>query len=246
MGVVRLAARSLAAGAGLAAASYGAYVAVTWLRFGRRARPADHADSDSLLDRFIPAYDVAERHHVRIAAPADIVLAVAGEIDFRESRMIRGIFRAREWILGSRAETRDLPRPLLSEARALGWGVLAEIPQREIVLGAVTQPWLADVVFQSLPPDRFADFDEPGYVKIAWTLRADPVGPAESVFSTETRVATTDPTARAAFRRYWSVFSPGILLIRTLLLRLVKAKAEQRIRAGYYAAGGRRLISSPP
>jgi hypothetical protein len=34
----------------------------------------------------------------------------------------------------------------------------------------------------------------------------------------ETRVATTDAAAGAKFRRYWSCFSPGIVLIRWLLL----------------------------
>ena len=59
--------------------------------------------------------------------------------------------------------------------RAMGWGVLAEIPGREIVMGAVTQPWEADVVFRPLPSAEFAAFAEPGFVKIVWTLRADPV-----------------------------------------------------------------------
>ena len=94
---------------------------------------------------------------------------------------------------------------------ALGWGVLAEIPGREIVVGAVTRPWMAQVVFRALPPDEFARFHEPGYVKIVWTLRADPIGADESVFRTETRAAATDPSARIKFRRYWSFFSPGIV-----------------------------------
>lgn len=34
------------------------------------------------------------------------------------------------------------------------------------------------------------------------------------MFRTETRVATTDPASRRRFRRYWTVFSAGILLIR--------------------------------
>jgi len=59
-------------------------------------------------------------------------------------------------------------------------------------------------------------------------MRADPIGPAESVFRTETRVATTDPVERWKFRRYWSVFSPGIVLIRQVSLWLVKERAERR------------------
>ena len=97
-------------------------------------------------------------------------------------------------------------------------------------MGAVTQPWLADVIFQPLPPEQFAQFNEPGYVKIAWTLRADRAGATRSVFRTETRVVATDPAARTKFRRYWSFASPGIVLIRWLMLRPVKAAAEARAR----------------
>ena len=55
-------------------------------------------------------------------------------------------------------------------------------------------------------------------------------GAAESIFRTETRVMTTDPAARAKFRRYWSFPSPGIILIRWVSLRPLKAEAERRAR----------------
>jgi len=110
----------------------------------------------------------------------------------------------------------------------MGWGILAEIPNREIALGAVTKPWEANVVFRSIPAEDFASFCEPGYVKIAWTISAESAGGAESVAWTETRVATTDAEARAKFRVYWSFLSPGILLIRWALLRQVRRDSERR------------------
>src|SRR5262249_23604677 len=118
----------------------------------------------------------------------------------------------------------------LALTKALGWGVLAEEPGREIVMGCVTQPWKASPTFRALPPDAFATSDDPDYVKIAWTLRVDPVAPGESIARTETRLIATDPRARAKFRWYWSVFSPGIVLIRHMALGLVKADAERRAR----------------
>ena len=111
-------------------------------------------------------------------------------------------------------------------------GVLADIPGREIVVGAVTKPWEANVTFHALRPDEFGAFHEPDYVKIVWTLRADPIGETESIFRTETRVMTTDPVARARFRRYWSFFSPGIVLIRWLSLEPVRKEAERQAREG--------------
>lgn len=225
---IRLAAQGLAAGIGLTAASYAAYVAVTWSRYGRVKRPSKPEDYDTLLDRFMPSYEVVERHKVRIAAPAEITLAAARDMDLQDSAIIRGVFRARELLLGSRPDEIAPPRGLLAQTKALGWRVLAEVPDREIVMGAVTQAWLANVLFRGLPPEEFAAFNEPGYVKIAWTLRADPIAAGESVFRTETRAITTDPTAREKFRWYWAKASPGIWLIRRMTLGPLKREAERR------------------
>lgn len=154
---IRFAARGLAA----AVASYATYVAVTWIRYGYVKRPANPEEKDSLLDRFMPTYEVVERHKVRVAAPAEITLSVACEQDLQDSAVIRGIFKARELILGSKPDDAVRPRGLLAQTKALGWGVLAEVPGREIVMGAVTQAWMANVVFRTLPPEEFATFQEP-------------------------------------------------------------------------------------
>jgi hypothetical protein len=227
---LRAGVRWLAAAAGVAAGAYAAYVGVAWCRYGRAALASTERYADPLLDRFIPVYEVREHHRIHVAAPAAITLAAARDMELFQSPVVLALVRCRELVLGAAPDTRPRPRGLLAEAQALGWGVLDERPGREIVVGAVTQPWKANVVFRALPPDAFAAFDEPGYVKIAWTLRADPVGVDESVFSTETRVVSTDPDARARFRRYWSLFSPGIILIRWVMLGPLRADAERRAR----------------
>ena len=224
---VRRTARWVAGAVGMAAAGYAAYAGTTWYRYGRPTR-ARREEVDPLLDRFMPEYDVAERHHVRVAAPPETTLSAAADTDLQQSPIVRAIFRTRELVLGAEPDTVLRPKGLLAQMKSLGWGVLAEEPGREIVVGAVTQPWLANVVFKALPPDRFKEFNEPDYVKIVWTLRADPAGASQSIFRTETRVATTDPTARRRFRWYWARFSAGIILIRWIMLRHLKMEAERR------------------
>jgi hypothetical protein len=214
---------------GLAAGVYATYAGVTWLRYGRPS-PARAENADPLLDHVMPVYDVAERHHIHVGAPAAITFAAACEQDLMAPPLVRAIFKMRETVLGSEPDAGSRPRGLLALTKSLGWGVLAEVPGREVVMGAVTQPWHANVVFRALPPDEFIAFNEPDYVKIVWTLRADPVGPHESVFRTETRVVTTDAAARAKFRRYWARFSPGIILIRWLSLGPTRRDAERRAR----------------
>jgi hypothetical protein len=218
--------RTIATGIGVTVATYAAFAAVTWLQYGEETRPAP-GEEDLLLDRFMPLYEVVERHHVHVAAPAAVTLAAAKEQDLLQSRLVRAIFKTREVVLGTAADEMAHPRALLPQMLGLGWAVLAEEPDREIVVGAVTRPWEAHVIFTPLPPEQFVAFTEPGFVKIAWTLRADSVD-GESIFRTETRALATDPVARARFRRYWSLVSPGVILIRRLSLTPLKKEAERR------------------
>lgn len=228
---------------GLATGAYATYAGATWLRYGRPA-PINAEDADPLLDDVMPVYDVAERHHIHVAAPADVTFAAACEQDLMALPVVRAIVKAREILLGGEPDTVARPRGLLALTTSIGWGVLAEAPGREIVMGAVTQPWNANVVFRPLPPDEFIAFHEPDYVKIAWTLRADATGRHESVFRTETRVVTTDAGARAKFRWYWARFSPGIVLIRWLSLGPIRRDAERRAQLGSVVRG-REVIRQP-
>jgi len=241
--LVRSTGRALAYGAGIAAGAYATYAATTWLRYGH-ARPAAGRDADPLLDRFMPVYEVAERHTAYVNAPPEITFAASCDVDLQRSRIIQAIFKGRELALGAQPEDTARPRGLVALTKSLGWGVLAEVPGREIVMGAVTKPWTANPVFRALPPDAFATFDEPDYVKIVWTLRADALKTGASLARTETRVLATDPAARRKFRRYWSIFSPGIVLIRRVALRLTKLDAERRARERRRTADRFELVSA--
>jgi hypothetical protein len=221
---------SLAAAAGLAGGAYATMAAFAWLAYGRPASPTP-AEADALLTEFIPDYEIVERHHVRVAAPADVVLRAAREQRLLEMPLVRAMVRARELALGAEPDHTPRPEALLAQTLALGWGLLAEVPGREIVVGAVTKPWEAQVTFHALPPETFAAFKAPGYVKIVWTLRADPEGDSASMFRTETRALATDPVARRRFRRYWAAVSPGVWLIRRLSLNPLRKAAESQVRA---------------
>jgi hypothetical protein len=228
--IARSAAKWSAVSVGVAAFSYALYAATTYFRYGR-PRKVRGSGADPLLDLFMPNYDVVDRHSLHIGAPADVVLTAATQTDMETCALTRAIFKGRELILGSSPDNGNRPRGLLAEVQSLGWRVLAELPGREIVVGAVTKPWEANPVFVGLAPDEFMKFQKPGYVKIAWTLRADAVGNSESVFRTETRAVATDPDARRKFRRYWAFLSPGIIAIRRIMLPAVKSQAERQWEA---------------
>ena len=219
-----------------------AWIAVAWARYGR---PPREAGLDPLLDRFLPAYEVADTHEIRVNAPAALAFAVAEGTGLQRSRLVRAIGRARERLMRVRGESAWPPGGIVAQMRGWGWAVLAEAPGREVVLGAVTQPWRGDVRFDALPTDEFLAFGEPGYVKIVTALSVEPLGAERSIFRVRTRVAATDPMARARFRRYWATFSPGIVLIRRAALRTVKRDAERRHRVGRAVARGGGVPATP-
>ncbi len=96
-GPTRVASRALAACAWLAAGAYVAYVVVAWRRHGHPPVPTS-GTADDRLDQFMPLYDVVERHHIRVAAPAHVTLAAAREMDISQAPIVRAIFKGREWL----------------------------------------------------------------------------------------------------------------------------------------------------
>jgi hypothetical protein len=197
------------------------------LLIGPRVKPA----GPSAIDAFIDQPDVSESHQTVVRAPADVVFDVAEHFDLLSIPAIKAIFGLRERVFRVQGKPRRGPIGIVAETKAMGWGVLAYRPGREIVMGAVTQPWLGDVKFRPVPSGEFRSFSEPDFVKIAWTLEAEPMAPAVTRFRTQTRVLATDRHARRKFRIYWMFAGFFIVLIRRIGNRAIRREAERRIRA---------------
>lgn len=190
-----------------------------------------------LLDRFIPDPDLRRRHKTLVRAPAALVFETARTFDLRSTPLVRAIFWLRAVILGAKAAAPDWSQGFIPVMLRMGWGVLAEEPNRWFVAGTVCRPWLADVVMRPIPPAQFAAYSEPDQVKIIWTIEAESLGEARSRFATETRAAGTDGEARAKFRSYYRRFGVGMVMIRWLLLPAVRREAERRWRAAARSRG---------
>lgn len=178
------------------------------------------------LDPFIPDPEVRERFATTVRAPAALVIEVARDFDMRSPLPIRAIFRLREILMRAPRGPRRA-RGLLEETTALGWGVLTERPDL-IVCGSACRPWRAEPGFRPIAAEGFAEWAEPGWVKIAWTLEAEELAPVRTRFHHETRAVATDLEARKRFRRYWRWARFGIVAIRMLWLPAVRRAAEKR------------------
>src|SRR5262245_34693887 len=89
----------LAAGFCVAASAYAAYVGATFIGYGK-PKPLGGKHDDDLLNRFMPVYDVVDRHAIHVRAPADVALSCATETDLESCTFVRGIFKAREMVFG--------------------------------------------------------------------------------------------------------------------------------------------------
>src|SRR4051812_36397240 len=109
---IRAGARWLAVALGIAVVGYATHVGVTWARYGDVAA-SDGEAADPLLDRFMPAYEIAERHQIRVAASEEITLDTARQLDLQAAPVVRTIIRAREVILRATPDHHPHPRGCL-------------------------------------------------------------------------------------------------------------------------------------
>ncbi len=168
----------------------------------------------SALDRVMPAWHFSERHAIDVDAPPERALAAACEVRLRDIPAAWALLIAR----GLATNVGD--RTFVGLMQRGGFVVAADEPGRELVLVGVGRPWrLTERLRRGVDPVTFA---EPGWARMAMTLRAEP-----GRLVTETRVLLTDEASRRAFRRYWLVVRPLSGLTRRLLLRAARRAAEQ-------------------
>lgn len=186
----------------------------------------DATGSHARLDDFLPAYHFHEVHSLAVHAPPDRVFAAIHAVTAREIRFFRTLTWIRSPHFGKRRESILTPspaEPILDVATRNGFLLLAEEPDRELVVGTVLGPPLK---VDQPRPSAFRAFDRPGYAKAAMNFLVEEQGGGWSRVSTETRVVATDPVAQRRFAAYWRVIYPGSALIRRMWLQAIKRRAE--------------------
>jgi hypothetical protein len=221
--------RSRRAGAGLLLLGLCVAAAGATLPAPLLALPGDR----SRLDDFVPVCQFREFHEIRVHAPADAVFravksVTAGEIRFfrlltwiRSPRLSRS---GRESILAAPAE-----KPLLDVALHSGFLLLAEDPDKELVIGTVLCRRLPQI--GNPGPRDFVALDRPGFCKAAMDFRLGEEPGGWVRLSTETRVNALGSSARRAFAVYWRVIYPGSAFIRRMWLEAIRRRAEDPRRA---------------
>jgi hypothetical protein len=218
LGTRRLAAAALGAGVLLV------LVAVAWPAPLRRS-----VARSSRLDAYLPAWQFAERHEIRVHAPPERTYAAVRAVTAGEIRL----FRTLTWIRSPRLPWTRRPasilnapadRPILEVAASSGFLPLAEEPGREVVLGTLV---IVPERHRLSSPEEFAALERPGYAKAAINFLVEDEGGGWCRVITETRVFATDPRARLRFAAYWRIIAPGSAFLRWTWLGAIRRRAER-------------------
>ncbi len=186
-------------------------------------------NTPTLIDEFLPTYDVAECHQVQVRAPLERVYNAVRRLDLGGSGVVRTLFWLRELPALLRSSNRGAAGRLGLTLDALldsGFVLLGERPNEELVLGLVGRFWTSSGGIQRLTIKGFRDFQQPGYAKAVWNFSLSGQAGGTTLLTTETRVLCLDATSRKRFFPYWSFVGPFSGLIRRQILRSIKRQAE--------------------
>lgn len=202
----------------------------------------------TLLDEFMPIYDVSDA----VACRVDADRAATWEALMRADLIEVG---RKKPLIGALGAVRMLPEIVadllhgelpvgtpegmrladLAELRAAdgGWVALGERAEEEIALGLVGKFWRPVIEFAEVAAPEFRDFSEPGFAKTVYSLAVAPIDADTTLLSGTMRTVATDEDARRWFRRYWTFgVGSGAHVLVSGLLEVVGDDAESRSGQG--------------
>jgi hypothetical protein len=170
----------------------------------------------TLHDEFLPEYHFSEIHAIRINASRDKIAESIQTLNFHDSRIIRILY-----------SLRGLPKKAvtgLEGAKEMGFTVLRECEQQEILLGIIGQFWTPAGKIQRFKAEEFKTFNDSAFARATWNFKI--IGDhAPFVVETETRIACPDARTRKKFSRYWFFIRPFSGLIRLEMLKIIRKKS---------------------
>ena len=186
----------------------------------------------TLLDHFMPVYHFNEVHAITVRAGASRVFNAIEDATPAEAALFRLLLGARSLpriAAGRKAPQIRNSEPIFGWATRVGFALLAEQADRELVLGWVGQFW--KLVGGSSPritnPQEFLGFDRPDYAKATLNFCLAELSDHTGVrLTTETRVYATDPVAYRKFAVYWRLIRGGSALVRREWLKAIRRRAE--------------------
>jgi hypothetical protein len=170
------------------------------------------------LDDWLPSAAVRSRHRRSAAAPPAELWQAARGVRLSDTRRLGRLVR---WRIPGLAD--DLTYHELF--RGYPFCVLDEGDQH-LVSGLCGRIWTLHRDYPRLSADEFADWDEPGTVRVAFAHWVEADGDGRAELHSEARVEPVDARARLRLRATWAVVGPFERLVGAEPLALAAARAE--------------------
>ncbi len=167
-----------------------------------------------LIDRFMPRCDFHERHTTLVRATPERVYDAIVTANLGSDPVSKFLMALR----GMGWKRRSAPR------FAEGFTLAAEERPSEVVIGTEGPFWRPACRPRGVDAERFETPVPPNTARAAWNFLVEREGDATRV-TTETRILCSDD-ARRKFRFYWMLIRPFSGLIRRMMLRTIRKKAE--------------------
>lgn len=189
----------------------------------------------SLIDRYLPRFDVREIHRIRVRAAPLATWSALHRADLARSPLVGAllVLRALPAALASgqaaleRLRHESVRHVTLDTLMGEGFRILEERPPEELVIGLEGKFWRPTGDLCTPSSDAFAHAPPPpGAARAVWNFRIVPTSPAECELVTETRVLCADAAARRRFLPYWWLIRPGSGLVRRAMLKAIRDRAE--------------------
>lgn len=188
-------------------------------------------DSSSTIERLMPEYRLRQIDRVRVRLSPTEAWPIVRGFDIYELPISRFLFNLRilperllQLIKGQNPKTAEHSRIDDFAGPGKGFQILAEIPGKEITIGAIGKFWQPSIDFANFNRKSFSTFQEDGYGKLAWTLRLDPDSQGGSWLTWELRVTATDDRSWRKFSRYWFVIGKFSHFLRKTALKHFQEK----------------------
>jgi len=182
------------------------------------------AISRTQLDQIMPEYQFFERHSTRVHARPEQVMEAVRESKFGDMKSMRTLLkvRATAFRIPDNGDSL-LDKKVFDSFAASGFATGGSEHEAVMAGGANVRAGRPLGVYTL---QQFANYHEPGSVKMAFNFCAEDAGDGWSTVTTETRVLATDDATRRGMGRYWRLIVPGSGLLRLQWLDAIKKKAE--------------------
>jgi hypothetical protein len=171
-----------------------------------------------LQNKYLPQFDFSSTHSIIVNAPISKIFPLIREFKIKNPPVSYWLMKLR----GMSAPTHFSIQHLENSRFVL----LEEVPNKEIIIGIIGQPWTSTGHLQKFLPHEFIPFNNADFIKATWSFELVKHTDTKTEIKTETRITCPTPRLKRRFGAYWFFIKPFSGIIRKAMLKAIKSELE--------------------